>query len=249
MGLTIHYQLTASLTDPKDVRPVMEGIRQFARDLPFQSVGDFLEWEGAAADFDRCERHDPHRWLKIQASHYVKNGNVSICVKPVHFIGFTTFPGDGSEPANFGLCRYPAAICVPVSGSRSMRIRTDLSGWRWRSFCKTQYASNPKCGGVKNFLKCHLSIVKLLDFVQHTKLVAVDVHDEGEYWQHRNVEQLAREVGDWNEFIAAIGGTIKDSASADGLSVDMAIADFADFEHLEARGMERLEKLQKDARN
>lgn len=44
------------------------------------------------------------------------------------------------------------------------KIKTGLgSGWRHSSFCKTQYASDPECGGVPNFLKCHISLITLLD--------------------------------------------------------------------------------------
>jgi hypothetical protein len=30
--------------------------------------------------------------------------------------------------------------------------------YSWHSFCKTQYAGNPKLGGEANFLKAHLSL-------------------------------------------------------------------------------------------
>ena len=39
-------------------------------------------------------------------------------------------------------------------------LKTGLSGWRWSSFCKTQYASNPQCGGVPHFLRC-LSLARI----------------------------------------------------------------------------------------
>ena len=38
-----------------------------------------------------------------------------------------------------------------------------LKGWSWLSFCKTHYASDPRCGGLPNFLRCHLGVVALLD--------------------------------------------------------------------------------------
>ena len=63
-----------------------------------------------------------------------------------------------------------------------------MAGWRWGSFCKTQYASNPACGGVENFLRCHLVVVRLLDFLRATGLVAVEAHDEGGYWEHRGYD-------------------------------------------------------------
>jgi hypothetical protein len=111
-------------------------------------------------------------------------------------------------------------------------MRTGLTGWRWSSFCKTQYASNPECGGVQNFLRCHLTIVKLLDCAQSLGLVQ-DVCDEGDYWTKRDVQALAREVGEWNTMIAAFAGQMLDQL---GDQVASAITAFPNFEHLEARG-------------
>ena len=34
-------------------------------------------------------------------------------MKPKHIIAFTADPGEECEPANFGLCLYPAIIFVP----------------------------------------------------------------------------------------------------------------------------------------
>ena len=115
---------------------------------------------------------------------------------------------------------------------RKRRVRTGLTGWCWSSFCKTQYASNPACGGVQNFLRCHLNVIALLDFAKSLGMVE-GVKDEGSYWETRDVEALAREVGSWNEMIAAFAGQFKDAL---GAGVVSEIANFPNFEHLEARG-------------
>jgi hypothetical protein len=77
-------------------------------------------------------------------------------------IAFETEPGDGCEEANFGLCQYPSEVSQPQFGKR----QTKLQGWSWHSFCKTHYASDPRCGGLPNFLRCHLGVVALLDEAQ-----------------------------------------------------------------------------------
>jgi len=150
-------------------------------------------------------------------------------------------PGAGSEPANFGLCRYPAQIevegqeaYVPGEGfvRPKRRVRTGLTGWQWSSFCKTQYASDPNCGGMQNFLRCHLAVIKLLDRAKELGILA-GVSDEGEFWDKRDIPALAREVGDWNEAIAAFAGQMKDWLGDD---VQSAITAFPNFEHLEAKG-------------
>jgi hypothetical protein len=147
---------------------------------------------------------------------------------PTHVIAFRTWPGEGCEAANFGLCRYPAEV-VTADGRR---IPTDLPGWTWQSFCKTQYASNPDCGGVENFFRCHLSVVGLLDHAIKLGLSA-DVTDESGFYEDRNVEELAAEVVRWNKGIAAFTGELKDLLG-DGFAAE--ITRFPNFERLEAEG-------------
>ena len=239
MGLTIHYSLKSSTRSPKKARELVARLRGRALDLPFAEVEDIVELTGEACDFERCDRDDPHRWLLIQAGQYVDRpapggGTYSYNVAPTHLIAFETLPGDGCEPANFGLCRYPAEIKVtdPDRPYRERRLRTRLSGWFWQSFCKTQYASNVECGGVENFLRCHLAAIRMLDQAKSLGILE-DVSDEGDFWKNRDVRALAQQVGQWNEMIAAFAGELKDLL---GAQVDSEITKFPDFEHLEAAG-------------
>src|SRR5206468_1147437 len=116
----------------------------------------------------------------------------------------------GCEPANFGYCRVPAHIEVTAPGGLVRRHATGLDGWSWSSFCKTQYASDPTCGGVENFLRCHVSLVKLLDIAAASIGMTVAVDDESGYWERRDPKELVNTVGDWNQFVAAFARTIKD---------------------------------------
>ncbi len=239
MGLTIHYSLKSSTRSPKKARELIAHLRGRALDLPFAQVEDIVELKGEECDFDRRERDDPHRWLLIQAGQYIERpapggGTYSYNVAPTHVIAFETLPGDGCEAANFGLCRYPAHIEVadPHRRDQNKKLRTGLSGWTWSSFCKTQYASNHNCGGVENFLRCHLAVIKVLD---HAKSLGIleEVSDEGDFWQDRDVRALAQQVGQWNETLASYVGELKDLL---GNEFDAAITKFPDFEHLEAAG-------------
>jgi hypothetical protein len=231
MGLTIHFSLEAKTRSTTKARSLVEQLRQKALDLPFKSVSELVEIETVTFDFDSLGQNDPRRWMLIQATEYIvckapNGGEYHEIVPPTHLIAFETVPGDGSESANFGLCRFPAYI--ELNGRRR---RTGLSGWRWTSFCKTQYASNPKCGGVENFLRCHLSIVTLLDHAESLGL-ACEVSDEGGYWDKRDVEALGKEVGDHNVMIAGFAGELLDSF---GDNVVAEITKHSDFEHLEAK--------------
>ncbi len=236
MGLTIHWNLQADVRTEPEARALVERLRQRALDLPLASVGEIMDLSGRDADYKVQPAESSARWLLIQAGQYIESGDCHYAVAPQHVIAFETRPGEGCESANFGLCRYPAFIDVDDQRvgflPRKRRVRTSLSGWCWSSFCKTQYASNPECGGVQNFLRCHLSVIALLDFAKSLGMVE-HVSDEANYWETRDVEALAKEVGSWNEMIAAFAGQFKDAL---GAGVVSEIANFPNFEHLEARG-------------
>lgn len=138
------------------------------------------------------------------------------------------------------------------------KIKTGLaSTWRYSSFCKTQYASDERCGGLPNFLRCHLSVIHLLDRIGQLPTMTVEINDEGKYgrsyytddpWAEErvytwhdgkyDVPALVKEVGEWNEMIAVQFGAINDVLTASGspLSLQAPISSFPDFEHLEFRG-------------
>jgi len=238
MGLTIHYDLKTNLTKPQDVCKLVEAIRQHALDLPFKEVGEVQQFQGQETGWDR--KDDPDRWLKIQSAGHVSDDRSHYTIPALNIVALSSFPGEGCEPANFGFCRYPAYFKTEKG-----RKATKLNGWRWHSFCKTQYASDPKCGGVENFLRCHLAVIKLLDFIKQTGLVELEVSDESDYWQHRDMKKLVQEVGEWNELIAGFASEFRSTADADGKSVVAPITGFPNFEHLEAKGLDRIADLRR----
>jgi len=141
------------------------------------------------------------------------------------------------------------------------KIKTHLGGWRYSSFCKTQYASNVKYGGVPNFVKCHLCVIHLLDRIAALPTVKVETNDEGKYgrsfytddpraeepvytWHDGlyDVKALVEEVGEWNEMIAAQFGALNDvlKTNATGMGVESPITEFPDFEHLEFKGQQQI---------
>lgn len=242
MGLTIHYSLKCQSSEAH-AQKLVQALRQAAQDLPFKEVGEIIEVSGEQCGFERRGQDDPLRWLLVQAGKNVElpvsaadkreGFSRSMRVQPERLIAFGTWPGEGSEEANFGLCKFPGTVHTEAGP-----LATNLSGWRWGSFCKTQYASNPACGGVQNFLRCHLSIVALLDKAK--ELGCLDhVNDEGEYWESRNLPALVEQIGSWNQMIAAFGGFMKDLSAA-GESVVAEIAEYPNFEQLEAAGQDRM---------
>src|ERR1019366_7606010 len=235
MGLTIHYQLKHSGRDPASARKIIEQLRDWALNLPFQEVGPLVELSGDACDYKQVSKDDPNRWLLIQARKSIIRPPYHHDVFPDHLFAFNTIPGNGCEPANFGLCHFPSSIVIldrQVIPLRRQRLQTQLSGWSWGSFCKTQYASNPDCGGVENFLRCHLLVVRMLDHARELGILE-SASDEGGDLQKRDVPTMAREVGEGNQMIAAAMGKYKDLL---GDGIEGEILKFPNFEHLEADG-------------
>ena len=238
MGLTIHYKLKAKGT-AASARKLVTALHQAAHDLPFKEVGTLVDVSGDECDFDRRGSDDPLRWLLIQAQGSVSLSHLpgeseysSRRVAPTRLIAFTAWPGEGCEESNFGLCQYPAEINDPRHG----KLKTKLTGWQYRSFVKTQYSSDPRCGGAQNFLRCHLTVIAMLDKAK--QLGCLDsVSDEGGFWERRDVAALVNEIGSWNQMIAAFGGKLKDVL---GDGVEMPIAEFPNFESLELAGQSQL---------
>lgn len=208
MALTIQYELRSDTPSIRQARKLVEQLRQRALDLPLTTISDVVDLSGENCDPSRRDLDDPFRWLLIQAVQHIQHGDHRYNVLPKRLFAFCIWPGDGSEEANFGLCRYPKSIQIQdPRTSKTWRICTDVTGWRWSSSCKTQHASNPDFGGVENFLKCHLSVITILD---HAKALGIlgEVDDQGDYWTQRDVKALAQEVAEWNLMIAGHGGNV-----------------------------------------
>jgi hypothetical protein len=150
----------------------------------------------------------------------------------------------------------------PEKFQEQRKIKTRLSGWRYSSFCKTQYASNTDCGGIPNFVRCHLCVIHLLDRIAQLPTMKVEIDDEGKYgrsyytddpWAEErvytwhdgkyDVKALVEEVGEWNTMIAATFGALKDAVGGSPLSLESPISGFPNFEQLEFKGQQNHEYL------
>jgi hypothetical protein len=227
MGLTIHYTLRADVGSPERARAVVERLRQAAFDVAMTQVGEIAEVSGAGCDFRTADQDGRLRWLLVQARRLISIGETYHLVTPIHVLAFPAWPGEECEVANFGLARYPGTI-ETADGTLS----TGLGGWSWASFCKTQYASNPDAGGVANFVRCHLAVIRLLDQAKAMGILE-SVKDEGGFWERRDVKALVETVGQWNQQIAGLVGQYKDAV---GGVISAPITEYPNFEHLEAEG-------------
>jgi hypothetical protein len=227
VGLTIHYALRSDVNSPDHARQIVEQLRQAALDLAMTEVGEVLEFSGAACN-SRTAKDDSSRWLLTQARRLAVIGEGYHFIEPIHVFAFSSWPGEGCEVANFGLARYPDTI-----ETNDGALATNLSGWSWQSFCKTQYSSDPNLGGVVNFVRCHVTVIRLLD---HAKKMGVldSVGDEAHFWENRDFQSLVKTVAQWNNQIASIVGQFKDQWP--GKIISAPIAEFPNYEHLEMDG-------------
>jgi hypothetical protein len=226
MGLTIHYTLRSTAIGPEKARQLVEQLRQAALDLAMSEVSEVIDFSGTDYDFQTA--HDDRlRWILVQSRRMISVGEAYRFVVPSRAFAFSTWPGEGFEAANFGLAVYPDAV-----ETEDGTVSTGLGGWSWQSFCKTQYASSPDEGGMANFVRCHITVVRLLD---HAKTIGIleAVKDEGHFWENRDVKALVETVGKWNRHIAGLVGQYKDNI---GGVIAAPIAEYPDFEHLEAEG-------------
>ena len=152
-------------------------------------------------------------------------------VKPTHVIAFRTYPGEDCEDANFGLATYPAAIFVPDPRTGTQPPAADGTDGAGAG-APSARPSMRRGSGFDHFIRCHLCVVRMLDHAAKLGILA-SVHDEGDFWEKRDVKALARQVGEWNEDMAAMVGQLKDVFGGDFRA---PIAEFPDYEHLEARG-------------
>lgn len=266
MGLTINYKIDGATSDREEALGIVQKIRSLAMDLPFEKVGEIIEISGDRAnhhhpDYDKGGELENYLWMALQATGFSEalgESEPKIAMAPLELIAFEIRPGPGCESANFGMCRYPATIDFSCGKGRRKKLATGFGDvWSWSSFCKTQYASDPRFGGLANFLRCHISLVTLLDRIRERLGLHVYCHDEGGYGPRNDNEDvktgkavdkitykpgkyspalLAEQVGHWNEICAALSGAIDDALGVKGVKSSSPINRFSNFEQLEFRG-------------
>ena len=206
----------------EQAREKITRLHRQASSLPLLELGDVIELEGEAC---HLQDDDPLLNLKFGALRLEDIAPIFNNQRPVikwsQLIGFDVFPGEGCSRSSFGLSTS----------------RDEPMSWQWYADCKTQYACNPDYGGIKNFLKCHLSVVKILACAQQLDILSEAIDPSG-FWENRDLEALVKHVTQENIFIAAIMGSLKDAIKPLGYSADAPILERADFEYLEAKSQD-----------
>lgn len=199
MGLTIHYTLKMYGQNPQDARYAVDSLHEKASRLWLKDVGRIVELEGKQCRPEHFSPDNPSYWLARRSGRINYEQPEALFEYPDYLIAFDAHPAEGSESAIFGLGRYESDQIAD----------SQLQNWSFGSFCKTQYASDPRYGGVENFVKAHLGVITVLDYA-HELGILERVDDEGAYWTNRNVRQLAEDIGGWNEMIADMVESLKE---------------------------------------
>lgn len=222
MGLTISYTLRLESASGELVLEKMRSLHRLAADLPLKEPGELVNLEG-----DACHLQEADGSLTIlkfgvmtledhKEVHNQRYDNVPSCAHP---IGFEVFAGDGCSSSSFGLASHAAT----------------LDHWEWVDHCKTQYASNPDYGGLEHVLRCHLTVLKILEFCQQLGILERVCNPSG-YWEHHNLQALVMSLREHNIFTAAMISSVKDLLEPLVYTAQAPILDRSDFEHLEAHG-------------
>jgi hypothetical protein len=221
------------IKDLETAKGIISRLHEYAKSLEFGECSKVICWDREKDDpavgflfhYLLCYDHTP------DASRFLN-------VAPLDFTMFTV-RNPGSETAAFGLGRYESV--APDISDDSIRLPTNLAGYHWSSFCKTQYASLPKNGGWDNFFKIHDGICRVLEQVGSMGVDTL-VRDDGEYWQDRDPAALHQKIDHWNRLIAAFTGKLKDAIGDKPGAVVAPITEDPSFERMEAEGQHLFEK-------
>jgi hypothetical protein len=258
MGLTVYYDWKTKTNLPS-ARRMIAKFRDIALKLPFDEVSEIHEQE--PPDGKCAFRPYSHSFRQggLYLSRTRGDGNKETVHVPALHALFFHVRVQGAETAAIGLASHPPVV---LHREDVIERNKDGSEWgrllgrgdpiefptrrrgyySWHSFCKTQYAGNPKLGGETNFLKAHLSLIELLDQIQMAG-VKVRIRDDSRYAKHRDVDRLLRSVRKWDAIVATIVGKFGDALGDKSGSLIAAIKERPDFEYLEAEGISVLRRI------
>ena len=231
MGLTLHFSLALPATTPREhVTARLHQLHSAATRLPLERVGPLTVTSPNSLGADPQNRDPLSGMFKLWAWLQLDPATTGVDEDALpDAVGFAVLLGAQAEAAVFGLAWVP-----PVD--EEWHLRTDEpSTWRWHCSCKTQYAANE---GEEHFVTCHTTLVALLDEAVRLGFT-VDVTDEGEYWESRDLDRLRSHVRTMNGLLAQLGGALHDAIGEDH-SVEAAIFAHPEFERLEMEPLTRV---------
>lgn len=215
MGMHLNYELRLPGHSTVEVaREALRALHQFAQSIPFANVSPLITPDS----IESSHRQALLFFAELNAE-TLADEVPALTGDPNCAMGFLVNPGEGCEPATFGLLKRQDSSGAPVE-------------WYWQCSCKTQYATVVSDA---HFLACHTGLTAVLDHA--IKLgFAVEVHDEGHYWDTREVSRLLTEVNFMNRLVAGFAGAFSDAVSRHTTTlgnVEAPIFEHPRFERLE----------------
>ncbi len=206
MGLTIHYSFKYLGNKPKET---LEVLRLKCLELPLAEVNSVIH-----VDKDSCKKlyelfnqnaddkiiveksnqligKTLDNWDLIQCQTYRQNYSG---INPIEFCLLNLWAGEGCEGTAIILGKYPDAPNI----------------YQGNSFTKTQYATE--------FIKCHLSIIKVLDYCDELGILK-EVSDEGDFWETRNLNSLGASLAEYDKLINSIGNKLNGVFGKDEITI------------------------------
>jgi hypothetical protein len=258
LGLTVHYNWKTKIDLPS-ARRMIARFHAIALKLPFDEVSEIYEQDPPDGKPAFVPYAHSFRQGELFLSRRRADGDQeTVRVRALNALFFNARV-QGAESASIGLASHPPVVLhredvIERNEDGSERRRVFGQGdpiefptrrrgyYSWHSFCKTQYAGNPKLGGETNFLRAHLSLIELLDQIRSAG-VKVWIRDDSRYAKHRDVDRLLRSLRRWDAIVANIVGNISDALGEESGTLIAPIKGRPDFEHIEAKGIEVLRKM------
>jgi hypothetical protein len=257
MGLTVYYGMKTR-ADANAARRMVARMYQRIRKLAWDEVSEVLEIDPPDGKYvfekKEADRFKPGgEYLPRKRA----DGEEELVEVPSLHVIYFVARIEGAESAMFGLASHPPVVVhraaviergangcemKHIGAGEAVEVPTRLRGWySWRSFCKTQYAANPKLGGEEHFLRAHLSLFEAMDICKKLGLKTW-IRDDARYHKHRSVEKLLESLRWHDELVAGFVGALGDRLGKREGAIVAPIKDRPDFEHLEARGMREIRR-------
>ena len=178
-------------------RRMIARFRVIAQKLPFDKVSDIYEQMPPDGHWTFTRYDSSFRQGDLYLSRKRADGHKECVRIPALHAMFFSVHVRGAETASIGLASHPPVVLHrediirrsadgeesgrEISQGDAIEFPTRRRGYySWHSFCKTQYAGNPRFGGETNFLKAHLSLIELLDLIKTARL-EVRIRDDSRY--------------------------------------------------------------------
>ena len=207
MGLTIHYDISFKGTQKQLIKK-LEKIRSACMDLPFEEVGKIKSVK-------ITKNHiKVFNWIQSMLNYPNNNrDNLNMRDLIMEMLGTSTLEmvqlGEFKQENNriWRKQKPTTLVSLPLwagEGCEGSDVNFEKRDKKWicKSFCKTQYATE--------FVKCHLLVITLFDMFK-AEGFEVEISDEGDYWETRDLKVLGKNINDYTGLLTGFAKTLKEN--------------------------------------